>query len=150
MTWPPFQQSATRRAEVRQLLRFVVVGVANTAVTLAVIYVARQRGVAVWPASTAGYLVGMVQGFLLNRAWTFGGRAHALPVGAQAAVFVAANLLCSTLFGWLNAWLSTALPLLASSLLATALIVPLSYGLNRWGAFRPATRGAGGESAKLP
>ncbi len=134
---------AARRAEFRQLLKFCAVGAANTAVTLGIIFLLKSRGVAVWPASVAGYLVGMVQGFLLNRAWTFAGREHALPVAGQAAAFIAANVACSGIFGWLNDALSGRLPLLASSLLATALIVPLSYALNRWVVFRAHDAGGG-------
>jgi putative flippase GtrA len=53
-----------------QLLRFLVVGVLNTAVGLACIYAAMQ----VFNyrlANALGYTVGCGIGFLLNRSWTF-------------------------------------------------------------------------------
>src|SRR6059058_497079 len=93
-------------AEAGRLVRFVIVGAANTALTLGTVYLLHQRlGVALWPASVAGYLVGMVQGFVLNRAWTFRGD-KALPLPAQLAGFIAVNALCSALFGWINVALS--------------------------------------------
>ena len=121
-----------RRPVALQLLRFVVVGVANTLTTYAVIWLLHARGgVAVGPASAAGYAVGMVQGFALNRFWTFASDDHRLPVAAQLAGFVAVNLLCGALFTRANVWLSGRLPLFVASVAATALVVPLSFVLNR-------------------
>jgi putative flippase GtrA len=62
------------RPVIVQLLRFGLVGVSNTLLTLAV-YTLLVRELGVWYllASAIGFVVGAVNGFLLNRSWTFRG-----------------------------------------------------------------------------
>jgi putative flippase GtrA len=57
---------------VAQFVKFGIVGVSNTLLFFA-IYTALLKGFGVWyiAASAIGYLVGAVNGFLLNRRWTF-------------------------------------------------------------------------------
>lgn len=55
----------------RQLLRFAVVGVANTFLGLAVIYGLMYAGVDPLLANALGYVVGFGVSFTLNRSWTF-------------------------------------------------------------------------------
>jgi putative flippase GtrA len=59
---------------VAQFVKFGIVGVGNTALSLGV-YAVLVRGFGVWylAASAASYTVGMVNGFLWNRRWTFRG-----------------------------------------------------------------------------
>jgi putative flippase GtrA len=77
-----------------QLMRFGLVGATNTALTLATYaaLVAFDAPVAI--AAAVGWGVGAVNGFLLNRAWTFRGA----PRGAQTAVrYTVVALIGSTL-----------------------------------------------------
>ena len=136
------------RPVVRQLARFVTVGLANTATCFAVIFLLRQGlGTSVGVASAGGYAVAMVQGFLLSRYWAFASDDHAVPVAAQAAGFVVVNLICGTLFTQINVLLEglfdrSALfppgnwPLLASSVAAQASVIPVSFLLYRLIVFR--------------
>lgn len=55
-----------------QLLRFGLVGVANTVVGLAVIMALLAAGAGDYAANLCGYGVGLALSFALNRAWTFG------------------------------------------------------------------------------
>jgi putative flippase GtrA len=57
-----------------QFVKFGIVGVSNTLITLAV-YTLLLKVFGVWylAASAIGFLVGAVNGFLLNRRWTFRG-----------------------------------------------------------------------------
>jgi putative flippase GtrA len=57
---------------VAQFVKFGIVGVSNTLLFFA-IYTVLLKGFGVWyiAASAIGYLVGAVNGFLLNRRWTF-------------------------------------------------------------------------------
>jgi putative flippase GtrA len=57
---------------VAQFVKFGIVGVSNTLLFFA-IYTVLLKGFGVWyiAASGVGYLVGAVNGFLLNRRWTF-------------------------------------------------------------------------------
>jgi putative flippase GtrA len=66
---------ATRRLTAPAIIQFVkfgIVGVSNTLLFFA-IYTALVKGFGVWyvAASAIGYIVGAVNGFLLNRRWTF-------------------------------------------------------------------------------
>jgi putative flippase GtrA len=54
-----------------QLARFLVVGVSNTAITLVVYAVLVRAGLPPVAASVAAFAAGAVNGFRLNRAWTF-------------------------------------------------------------------------------
>jgi len=57
-----------------QFVKFGIVGVSNTLITLAV-YTLLLKVFGVWylAASAIGFLLGAVNGFLLNRRWTFRG-----------------------------------------------------------------------------
>lgn len=57
-----------------QFVKFGIVGVSNTLLTLAV-YTLLLKVLGVWylAASAIGFVVGAVNGFLLNRRWTFRG-----------------------------------------------------------------------------
>jgi putative flippase GtrA len=57
-----------------QFVKFGIVGVSNTLLTFAV-YTLLLKGFGVWylAASAIGFVVGAVNGFLLNRRWTFRG-----------------------------------------------------------------------------
>jgi len=77
-----------------QLVRFGLVGATNTALTLAAYTAFVALGVPVALAAAAGWGVGALNGFLLNRAWTFPGA----PRGAHtAARYAAVALLGSAL-----------------------------------------------------
>ncbi len=57
-----------------QFVKFGIVGVSNTLLFLAV-YTVLLKGFGVWylAASAIGFIVGAVNGFILNRRWTFRG-----------------------------------------------------------------------------
>ena len=57
-----------------QFVKFGIVGVSNTLLTFA-IYTVLLKVFGVWylAASAIGFVVGAINGFLLNRRWTFAG-----------------------------------------------------------------------------
>jgi len=55
----------------KESIRFAVVGVGNTALGLAVIYVGIRLGYPDFLANIAGYIAGLLVGFSYNRNWTF-------------------------------------------------------------------------------
>lgn len=79
------------------MVRFGIVGVANTAIGLAIIYGALFAGFGDFIANALGYGCGLLVSFFLHRGWTFAGRTQSMPrdvVGfslAWAAAY-AANL----------------------------------------------------------
>lgn len=57
---------------VQQFVKFGLVGVINTLITLGAIYVLRNVfDVAKYPSNFIGYLLGFCNSFILNRIWTF-------------------------------------------------------------------------------
>ncbi len=69
-----------------RLLRFLLVGLANTAVGLGTIYLLKWAfAVSDVPANLAGYVLGLCLSFALNRSWTF---QHKGSVAAAALRFL--------------------------------------------------------------
>lgn len=65
---------ALERSIVAQFVKFGIVGVSNTLLTF-IVYTLLVKVFGVWyiAASAIGFAVGAVNGFLLNRSWTFRG-----------------------------------------------------------------------------
>jgi putative flippase GtrA len=81
-----------------QLVRFGLVGSTNTALTLATYAVLAGLHAPVALAGAAGWAVGAVNGFVLNRAWTFRGAARgALPAARYAVVALAGSVVNAAL-----------------------------------------------------
>jgi putative flippase GtrA len=81
-----------------QLVRFGLVGSTNTALTLATYAVLAGLHAPVALAGAVGWAVGAVNGYLLNRAWTFRGAARgALPAARYAVVALAGSVLNAAL-----------------------------------------------------
>lgn len=68
------------------MVRFVLVGASNTAVTLAAFMGLGALGVAPAIASAGGFAVGATNGYVLNRRWTFRARGGARTVARYVAV----------------------------------------------------------------
>jgi putative flippase GtrA len=119
-----------------QLARFAAVGVTNTAITLATYAALIDAGLHYLEAIVPAFLLGALNGYTLNRAWTFRAGAFA-PAGL--ARYVAAQL-CGL---GLNGLLLVALIELFGThrLLAQVLAMPLvsgaTFALNRWWVFAP-------------
>jgi putative flippase GtrA len=56
---------------IAEAVRFLVVGVSNTALSLTTYAALIEAGVPAVPASVAAFLAGAVNGYRLNRGWTF-------------------------------------------------------------------------------
>ena len=70
--------------------RFAVVGLANTAVGLAVIYIAMFIfGLGNVAANLLGYSVGVLTSFVLNKRWTFGHRGETMPALSRFVLVIA-------------------------------------------------------------
>jgi putative flippase GtrA len=73
-TEPPARTGKATQRLIVQFAKFATVGVSNTLITFAV-YTLLLKGFGVWylAASAIGFIAGAVNGFLLNRRWTFRG-----------------------------------------------------------------------------
>jgi putative flippase GtrA len=63
--------AAERPRAVGTVLRFLCVGLANTAVGYSVIMLSLRLGAGDYAANATGYLVGLAMSYQLNRRWTF-------------------------------------------------------------------------------
>ena len=119
-----------------QAVRFGIVGVANTLVTYLVIRALHEGlGVALAIASGLGYAVGVVQSFLVNRAWTFSAAGGKAPAG-QALRFIGVNLVCGLLFSVVVTNGEPRIGMEAATLLAVAFTTVIGFILNRSFVFR--------------
>jgi putative flippase GtrA len=121
---------------VAQLVRFGLVGATNTALTLAAYsaLVALETPVAL--AGAVGWGVGAVNGFVLNRAWTFRGSARgALPAARYAVVALAGSALNAALVS--VAVSEDHLPHIAGELAVLPPVTLLSFLLCRGWVFAP-------------
>jgi putative flippase GtrA len=123
-------------AELARFVRFGLVGAINTALTLVTFALLTHLGVAAAPASALAFATGAVNGYLLNRTWTF----HARGGAATLTRYVAVQGLGALCSGAGVALVSTDLAL--HRLPAECLVIPfvtlLTYTLARRVVFRPA------------
>ena len=80
-----------------QLVRYVTVGVSNTAITLAAYALVVRAGVPAVVASVVAFGAGAVNGYRLNRAWTFRGGRRAPRAGARYVAVLLAGLAINAL-----------------------------------------------------
>lgn len=93
------------RKDVEQFIRYVMVGVLNTLITLAVIFLCKSvLDVNQWVSNAIGYVAGMVNSFLWNKVWVF--RSRSRHYRAEAVKFMVGFLLCYGL-QLLATWLMT-------------------------------------------
>lgn len=84
-----------RRPAVRQFLRYLIVGVMNTLVTLVVIYLCKsQWGVNQWVSNGIGYVAGLINSFVWNKLWVFNSRVKGNRAAAEGLKFAVGFLLC--------------------------------------------------------
>ena len=113
-----------------QLVRFGLVGATNTALTLAAYAGLVALHAPVPLAGAVGWGVGAVNGFLLNRAWTFRGAARgAIPAARYATVALGGSALNAALLAL--AVSDEHLPRLAGELAALPPVTLLTFALCR-------------------
>src|SRR5215218_7966185 len=81
LAWEPMHRRVTL-----QLARFGAVGATNTALTFVAYAVAVHLGIGYLPAAAGAFVVGAVNGFVLNRTWTFRHAGRVLAAGRRYAV----------------------------------------------------------------
>ncbi|WP_207479380.1 GtrA family protein [Arenibaculum pallidiluteum] len=120
-----------------EIIKFAVVGGANTVMDLAVFVALIGFGVPPLMAHAASYGAGTIQSFFLNRSWTFGGSSAGHSPWRQFGRFATVNLV-SFLLGSMILWagLGMGLPPLAAKLASILGGFFCNYGLNRAFVFR--------------
>jgi len=117
----------------RQFLRFLIVGASNTAITLLAYAGAIHAGVRYLPAGAGAYALGGVNGFVLNRSWTF---SHSGRIARTAARYAAVTALGVVLdLALLRLAVGLGVPRAAGQVVAVAPVTLLTFALNRAWAF---------------
>ncbi len=139
MTRVEDQQETPPQLNVHVLVQFVkfgIVGVSNTLLSLA-IYALLVEGLGVWylAASAIGFVVGAVNGFLLNRRWTFRGHVGDALTPVRWGVVQSCGLLLN--LGLVALCVeSLGLGKLLAQAVAIAIVVVLTFVANRAWTFR--------------
>jgi putative flippase GtrA len=121
---------------VAQFVKFGIVGVSNTALAF-LVYTMLVKGFGLWylAASAIGFAVGAVNGFLLNRRWTF--REHAGDPLTPVRWFVVQG--CGLLLNLALVYVlvdRVALDKLLGQAVATVVVVVITFFVNRAWTFR--------------
>jgi putative flippase GtrA len=126
----------------KQFGRFVVVGASNTLLSLAVYVVLLAAGAPYPLAAALGFAAGAVNGYLLNRWWTFSAPpASPRQVGAYLVVQVVGLLITVSVVAALH----RQAPALVGQAVAIPLATAAMFALNRTWTFAmpsPSSRGA--------
>jgi putative flippase GtrA len=123
------------KAEVMRLVRFGLVGVSNTVLTLAAFEVLTRAGVEATAASGLGFAAGAANGYLLNRSWTFHARGGVTTLARYVAVQALGALLSAA--GVALATTDLSLRKLAAECIVLPLVTLVTYTLARSVVFSP-------------
>ena len=119
-----------------QFAKFVLVGVSNTLITF-VVYTLLLKVFGVWylAASAIGFVAGAVNGFLLNRRWTFRGHVGDALTPVRWAIVQGCGLALNE--GLLYLWVAQiGEDKLVGQALAIAIVTTLTFVANRAWTFR--------------
>ena len=117
----------------RQFLRFLIVGVSNTAITLLAYAGAIHVGVRYLPAGAVAYSLGGVNGFALNRRWTFSHTGRIWHAAVRYAAVTAIGIFLNLVL--LRLAVAIGVPRPAGEVAAVAPVTLLTFALNRAWAF---------------
>ena len=125
-----------------EAIRFAVVGVLQNALNVAVFALATGLGLHYAPAAVLAALVALLASFLLNRGWTFPGRAAPIHhQGARYALVFASAVALGVVV--LTFFVEVAgLPEVAAQVVAIIVVAPLSFLVQRAWVFRAPRRSA--------
>ena len=117
----------TERGEkMLQVVKYCIVGVLNTLVTLGVIYICKSfLGWNLYLSNVLGYVAGVVNSFLCNKSWVFKSDGSYM---REAVRFLAGFLVCYLLQLWV-VWAITAKSIIGHNNFAVLGIVISGYGI---------------------
>jgi putative flippase GtrA len=119
-----------RRLPLLQLARFGTVGASNTVLSFAAYALALRLGVRYLPAGAGAFALGALNGFALNRTWTFRARGSALRAGWRYATVQGIGLLATVLLLRLAVH-GLGFPRLPAQLVAAVPVTLLCFALSR-------------------
>jgi putative flippase GtrA len=129
-----------------QLARYLVVGVSNTAITIAVYGALIRSGVPPVAASVVAFGAGAANGFRLNRTWTFRSDRRGARAGARYVAVLLVGLGLNVV--GVALWVGVAqLPKLAGEIAALPPVTATTFALSRSWVFG---RGGGRAGRRAP
>lgn len=132
----------------REVLRYVVVGVTNTAVSMAVYVALLAVGVGYVAAVVAAYLTGIAIGYTLNRRWTFLAGGFSIDSLTRYTTVQATGLLLSV--GLTSLFVERfGVAEVPALVLAWPPVIAVTFTATRLWAFGPATPGSTEASSGL-
>jgi putative flippase GtrA len=129
-----------------QLLRYLLVGAANTAITFATYALLVRAGVPPVAASVVAFGAGAVNGYVLNRSWTFRSARRGAGAGGRYVIVLLAGLGLNALGVALGVNVG-GLPHLAGEIVALPPATATTFVLARWWVFGPGGGRGGGPPA---
>ncbi len=112
-------------AHAMQFVRYCIVGVLNTLVTMGVIYICKSfLGMNLYVSNLLGYAAGIANSFVCNRSWVFASNGHA---GRQLVRFACGAGVCYLLQLWV-VWMLTESPLGEFNYLIAGIVIS-GYGI---------------------
>jgi putative flippase GtrA len=118
------------RRVIAQFARFGTVGASNTVISFVAYAAALRLGVRYLPAGAGAFALGALNGFVLNRAWTFRHRGPALAAGSRYVVVQLVGLVATVALLRL-AVQGAGLPRLAAQVAAAVPVTLLCFALSR-------------------
>ena len=98
------RELTVKYAKIFQFIKYCMVGVLNTLVTLGVIYLCKSLlGWNLYVSNALGYICGVINSFLCNKQWVFQSKGRYLP---EAIKFIVGFLLCYGIQLWV-VWMIT-------------------------------------------
>ncbi len=129
-----------RDTDVRRFARFVVVGITNTVVALVVYAALVALGTEPVLASALGFAAGALNGYRLNRNWTFHGASGGLATGTRYVLVQVVGLGLNALGVWLAVG-HAGLPQMAGEAVILPVVTVTTFLLSRrWVFHAPAAR----------
>lgn len=118
--------SSARGEKMLQFVKYCIVGVLNTLVTLGVIYICKSfLGWNLYLSNVLGYIAGVVNSFLCNKSWVFKSDGSYM---REAIRFIVGFLVCYLLQLWV-VWAITAKSIIGQYDFGIAGVVISGYGI---------------------
>lgn len=118
--------STSRGEKLLQFVKYCIVGVLNTLVTLGVIYICKSfLGWNLYVSNVLGYIAGVVNSFVCNKSWVFKSDGS---YGVEALRFVLGFVVCYLIQLWV-VWVITAKSVIGQYNFDVAGVVISGYGI---------------------
>lgn len=136
------ERGAAPRAASHQIVRFALVGVSNTMISLVVYGALLALGVGYVAAVVVAYLAGLINGYTLNRRWTFLAGSFSIDSLARYTLIQGGGLLLSV--GLTSLFVEElGVPRFPALMLSWPPVVALAFTATRLWAFSPRAPGRG-------